>query len=501
MANRIKHLTSNGSFMYKPTIERNAYKEDQATSDSLTPKRASNNSELPHGLIIFQNQLYEKGLPCTDLEKICLVLTSDACPQYLRLNIHIGDEGAKRVAAALPKILPGLTLKIEDKNISENGKSTIVEALSSCTQHLNISLKYTQFGFLAELQSGLPGGLYIAYNSLREQDRHSSDLKKIVLALQSGMCPAGLKLNFCVSTGGFDISKDDIIFLAKSMQLGKWPVDFEIEFPANRFSKDGVIAIADALKSGNCPSGLTLDLSPNKLDDEDAIILANAIASGNCPQNLSLKLGNSNMGKNGINAIIKSLAFGPKNLSISLWKCNIDETHANQIAQILQSGHCPSGLYIDFSFNKLSTNGVIIISRALQSHHCPKDLAFNFYNNEICNQGAAVLASAIENNFSVVIKGGIPFYPKFNLYNQRNCLIRQYPQHENVIKQMCYERGYTKPNMTCPQEVTSLKSLTGMMLLNTDRNGLEKLPKEIQNFLEELDSISKTLAEPPQPIM
>lgn len=149
---------------------------------------------------------------------------------------------------------------------------------------------------------------------------------------------------------------------------------------------------------------------------------------------------------------------------------------------------------------------VLLVSlRRCNPPNCPKDLSLTFYDNGLCDKGYAALANALENNLSVTVQGVMRANTRLDAYNCRNNFIRQYPQHENFIKKMCYERGFYKASPECQQTPASLKSLAGRrLLLNTNRDTLEeqrKFPQEIHEFLKELDAISDTLTSTPQPIM
>ena len=189
-----------------------------------------------------------------------------------------------------------------------------------------------------------------------------------------------------------------------------------------------------ALQSGACPPGFTLDLGYNKIGDEGATALAAVLAD--CKPGFTLNLGGNNIG-----------AAGAKDLAAVL-------------------ADCKPGLTLNLRFNKIG------------------------------DAGTTAIASVLESNVSVVIEGLEGLNALLDAYLTRNKFIREYPEHEGIIKKLCHERGFYKPSVKSPQAAPTLKELAGMTVLGANQQTRDTLPDvpEIKDFLKELETISKTLS-------
>lgn len=113
--------------------------------------------------------------------------------------------------------------------------------------------------------------------------------------------------------------------------------------------------------------------------------IANALQSGKCPTGLAINFSFNKIDSQGVQAIADALSSGkcPKGLYLCLVEVNAGFVDIKAIANALSSGKCPAGLIIDLRYNKTDESCTTEIVEALASEKCPRGVKIYLKHAEL----------------------------------------------------------------------------------------------------------------------
>lgn len=380
----------------------------------------------------------------------------------------IGDVGAKTISYALLNIdQRRLRLNLENNSMTERGISFFADNISHMTSLTELKLTTSNAKQIANINNVIlknklrfdcfyENATVDGFAQLIKENRYPANADKITLCFQSTeeaetianvltdkQCPEGLGLNFMM------MSEEEFLILIQALQSGLCPQNIKLNFFSPILSSEIIFAFANALQSGLLPNELEINLSIefSSISDDAINALKEAITEGKMPNNSKISFMNYDsdpiwrisklasalkfncpigftfdfehlyeMDDKGIAEIVYPMMYGsyPENFTLSFAGCELGsnpddlQQGSKAIVNLFQTSKWSHGLKLNLSNNSIRDNDAMELANIFASGNCPQDFEFDLSKNQLSSY-------AVTSIFNKLQIGQIPKGLKINL--------------------------------------------------------------------------------------